>query len=194
MKVSPQSFYRQPTITVASRILGCILRHVQPQGTTAGRIVETEAYLSGDPAARSFRGKTERNAVLFGPPGHAHVYLVYGLHLCFNIVTGDEGTGEAILIRALEPCEGISLMGARRGTTDLKRLCSGPGRLTKALNITRACNGKPVYKEQLQVGTVDDEYHIKDEDIVQAERVGITHARERPLRFYVKGSGYVSGR
>ncbi len=194
--ILPQSFYRNPTLSVARSILGCFLLHRQEEGTTGGRIVETEGYLFHDPAARSFPGKTERNAVLFGPPGHAHVYMVYGLHLLFNIVTGEDCPGEAVLVRALEPCRGIPLMEARRGTRDVRQLCRGPGNLTKALDITLSCNGHSLYYGgALSVISADSlaDYCPPDPgDIVQTTRVGLNTARSRPLRFYLKGNEYVS--
>ena len=194
--ILPQSFYRNPTPSVARNILGCHLLHRQEEGITGGRIVETEGYLFRDPAARSFPGKTEKNATLFGPPGHAYVYLVYGLHLLFNIVTGEDNPGEAVLIRALEPCEGIPVMEARRGTRDVQQLCRGPGNLTKALGITRACNGYPLYSgNALTVISADGlsgYTPVAPADIVQTTRVGLHTAKSRPLRLYIKGNEYVS--
>src|SRR5260370_33103893 len=115
--------------------------HLEEEETTLGRIVETEAYLWNDPAAHAFVGKTKRNAVLFGPVGHAYVYFIYGMHYCVNVVTGREGAGEAVLIRALEPQRGIALMQQRRRTEKVTLLCNGPARLTEALGITVALNG-----------------------------------------------------
>ncbi len=195
--ILPQSFYQNPTLSVARQLLGCWLLHRQEEGITGGRIVETEGYLFRDPAARSFHGKTEKNATLFGPPGHAHVYLVYGLHLLFNIVTGEDNPGEAVLIRALEPVMGIPLMERRRGMRDVRRLCRGPGNLTKALDISPACNGYPLYTGGALAVMSADSFPENSPpgpgDIVQTARVGLNTARSRPLRFYLKGNGYVSG-
>jgi len=122
--ILPQTFYEQDTITVAKRLLGCYLVHLEGEETTLGRIVETEAYLVHDPAAHSFIGKTKRNSVLFGPVGHAYVYFIYGMHYCFNVVTGREGMGEAVLIRALEPLQGMLVMRKRRRRQKLTLLCT----------------------------------------------------------------------
>src|SRR5665213_1323557 len=140
-----REFYAQDTVVVAQKLLGRILTVKSEHGTIQGRIVETEAYLTGDPASHTFRGKTARNAVMFGPAGHAYVYFSYGSHYMLNFVSASEGLGEAVLIRALEPVAGIDLMRHNRvvdtRTPDWK-LCAGPGRLAKALGITRsAYNG-----------------------------------------------------
>ncbi len=193
--ILPQTFYEQDTITVAKRLLGCYLVHLEGEETTLGRIVETEAYLVHDPAAHSYVGKTKRNAVLFGPVGHAYVYFIYGMHYCVNVVTGREGAGEAVLIRALEPLQGIALMRQRRGTEKLTRLCNGPARLTEALAITLAFNGSPLFDGPLQIWSADglpSSPLIGNADIVQTTRIGIVKAKELPLRFYLKGNRYIS--
>ncbi len=196
--ILPPSFYERDTVTVAKDLLGCLLVHREGTGTTAGWIVEVEAYLRGDPAAHSYRGETKRNSVMFGPPGHAYVYLIYGLHTCVNIVTGSEGAGEAVLIRALEPAIGIDLMQERRGMNDPVSLASGPGKLTQALDITMDLNGTSLYNGPLQVGSPDSLPGRRPEgfpgEIVQTTRIGITKAADLPLRFYLKGSRYVSRR
>jgi DNA-3-methyladenine glycosylase len=190
-----RDFYERPTIDVAQDLLGCCLVHEQGDMTTAGKIVETEAYLSGDPAAHSFIGKTKRNEVLFGPVGHAYVYLIYGMHYCINAVTGEEGSGEAVLIRALEPVRGISVMKRRRGTESIRQLCSGPGKLTGAMGITRECNGASFMEGPLRIVSRDrvPGYDpVRDTEIVRTTRVGIVKAAERPLRFYLKGNPHIS--
>ncbi len=193
--ILPRTFYEQDTITVAKRLLGCYLVHLEGEETTLGRIVETEAYLVHDPAAHSFIGKTKRNSVLFGPAGHAYVYFIYGMHYCFNVVTGREGMGEAVLIRALEPLQGIPVMQKRRRAQKLTLLCNGPARLTEALAITLSFNGISLFDGPLQIWSsesLSSSAPIGNDDIVQTTRIGIAKARELPLRFYLKGNSYIS--
>ncbi|WP_332449833.1 DNA-3-methyladenine glycosylase [Methanoculleus sp.] len=197
MILSP-AFYERDTVTVAEDLLGCLLVHREEAGATMGWIVETEAYLRGDPAAHSFRGKTARNRTMFGPAGHAYVYRIYGLHTCVNIVTGPRGVGEAVLVRALEPACGIDLMRARRGTDDPLALASGPGKLTQALGITMDFDGTSLSDGPLQVRPPESLSGRRPEglpgEVVRTTRVGITKAADLPLRFYLKGSRYVSRR
>jgi DNA-3-methyladenine glycosylase len=195
--ILPQTFYEQGTISVAKGLLGCYLVHLEGAETTLGRIVETEAYLVHDPAAHSFTGQTRRNAVLFGPVGHAYVYFIYGMHYCFNAVTGQVGMGEAVLIRALEPLQGIPVMQKRRRTEKVTLLCNGPARLAEALGITLAFNGSSFMNGSLQMWSADSlpsSPMIGNADIVQTTRIGITKAKELPLRFYLKGNRYISRR
>ncbi|WP_292518246.1 DNA-3-methyladenine glycosylase [Methanoculleus sp.] len=196
--ILPPAFYEQDTVTVAKDLLGCLLVHREEAGVTMGWIVEVEAYLQGDPAAHSYRGETLRNRAMFGPAGHAYVYRIYGLHTCVNVVTGPEGTGEAVLVRALEPAAGIERMQERRGMSDPVSLCSGPGKLTQALGITMDLDGTSLSDGPLQVwspGSLPDRRpEGRDGEIVQTTRVGITKAADLPLRFYLKGSRYVSRR
>lgn len=195
--ILPSSFYERDTMTVAKDLLGCLLVH-REERATMGWIVEVEAYLRDDPAAHSYRGETPRNRAMFGPAGHAYVYRIYGLHTCFNVVTGPEGTGEAVLVRALEPADGIDLMQARRGTDDPLALASGPGKLTQALGITMDLDGTSLSRGPLEVwppeSLPDRRAEGADGEIVQTIRVGITKAADLPLRFYIKGSRYVSRR
>src|SRR5579859_2767345 len=141
-RILPRSFYERPTVTVARELLGKVLVH----GETSGKIVETEAYLGGDDlAAHSARGITDRTRVIFGPPGHAYVYFIYGMYECLNLVAEPPGSPGCVLIRALEPAGGIEIMQRRRPKArTLRDLASGPGRLTLALGITRAQNGADV--------------------------------------------------
>lgn len=193
--ILPRSFYEGETVTVAKNLLGCYLVHLEGNGTTSGRIIETEAYPREDPAAHSFHGRTASNSVLFGPAGYIHVFLVYGLHWCMNVVTGRGACRGAVLIRALEPSEGIPVMQKRRRCKDTRILCSGPGRLTQALAITGEYNGLPLNSGPLQIWSKDSSSGTAispEQEIIGTTRVGITKARELPYRFYLKGNPYVS--
>ena len=189
------SFYTQDTISVARHLLGCFLVHEEQEGTTVGRIVETEAYLAYDPASHSYRGKTPRNAVMFGPAGNVYVYFIYGMYYCVNVVTGAEGVGEAVLLRALEPMTGIELMQQRRHTSNLWQLCSGPGKLTQAMHLTPQIQGSSLLADPLTIASAD---HFggsgSSEEIVAVPRVGIVRGKEALLRFYLRGNRFVSRR
>ena len=182
-----RGFYARPPVDVARECLGKILVH----GKTAGRIVETEAYLGvDDRAAHAWRGITDRTRVLFGPPGHAYVYFIYGMYECLNFVAEEKGKAGCVLIRALEPLAGIEVMQKRRPRARrLEDLASGPGKLTLALDITRKLNGVDLTR-----GPLDVREH-KHEDSIEIEvtpRVGITHCADWPLRFLIAGSRFVS--
>ena len=185
--ILPRSFYNRPTVEVAQDLLGKVIAH----GATAGRIVETEAYLGGDDlASHSARGITNRTRVIFGPPGHAYVYFVYGMYECLNLVAEAEGTPGCVLIRALEPLAGIEIMRRRRPRArTLRDLTAGPGRLTLALAITRAQNGADVTRGDLVVRKLRREPHI---DIEVTPRIGITKCAELPLRYAIRGNPFVS--
>jgi len=192
-----RSIYQKKTVTIARELLGTYLVHDSPEGRTAGRIVETEAYLCrNDPACHAHKGQTKRNAVMFGPPGHAYIYFIYGMYYCFNVVTAPEGVGEAVLVRALEPVEGIALMEKRRKTTQLHNLCSGPGKLVLAMGMTPQMNGWPLFEGALTLHTKDSFACPipRKSDIVATPRIGITAAAELPLRFYLKGNRFASRR
>lgn len=184
-RVLSRAFYARDTVTVARELLGKVLQH----GGTAGRIVETEAYLGNDDlAAHSARGLTERTKVIFGPPGHAYVYLIYGMYECLNIVADREGVPGCVLIRAVEPVEGIEEMRLRRLAARKDRdLASGPGKLTVALGITRAHNGCDVTRGPITVHEGQGEF-----EIVTTARIGITKCADWPLRFVIAGNGFVS--
>lgn len=195
--ILPPAFYERDTVAVARDLLGCYLVHLEEEGRTVGRIVEDEAYIRGDRAAHSYTGRTERNRVLFGPPGHLYVFFIYGMHYCANAVTGAEGMGEAVLIRALEPIEGIGLMQKRRKTEKITALCSGPGKLTSAMHITLEHNDFPLTDSPIQVWSGDSlpgRKKIADEDIICTHRIGISKSRELPLRFYIKDNQFISRR
>jgi DNA-3-methyladenine glycosylase len=152
-----------------------------------GCIVEVEAYHHTDPAAHSFNGRTARNAVMFGPPGHVYVYRSYGIHWCVNFVCEPEGSASAVLIRALMPTAGLAAMRRRRGVADERLLCSGPGRLCQALAITGAHNGAPLDRAPLAVFA-----RAAPVEIVAGPRIGITKAADVPWRYGLKGSRFLS--
>ncbi|MDD2553783.1 MAG: DNA-3-methyladenine glycosylase [Desulfotomaculaceae bacterium] len=187
-EVLPRSFYARDTVTVARELLGNILINYSPAGIVAGRIVETEAYVQGDPACHASRGMTPRNRVMFGPPGHAYVYFIYGMYYCFNTVTAPAGVGEAVLLRALEPLAGLPIMRANRRREKIVDLCSGPAKLVQALGITRAHNGADLTAGPLVLlkGTEPKER------IITTTRIGINEVEKLPLRFYLEGNMYVS--
>jgi DNA-3-methyladenine glycosylase len=152
-----------------------------------GPIVEVEAYDHEDPAAHGYGGRTERNASMFGPPGHAYVYRSYGVHWCLNFVCEQEGTASAVLIRALEPRHGLEVMRARRGLDDPRLLCAGPGRLCQALGVTREHDGLPLDRPPFQLVPREE-----GPAIVVGPRVGITRAADRPWRYGLAGSPFLS--
>ncbi|HEY3319077.1 MAG TPA: DNA-3-methyladenine glycosylase [Planctomycetota bacterium] len=195
--ILPAEFYDKKTVAVARELLGTFLAHETPDGLIAGRIVETEAYLfENDPACHAHRGKTKRNAVMFGPPGHAYIYFIYGMYYCFNVVTAPEDVGEAVLIRALEPVAGIPLMQKRRETEAAKSLCSGPGKLAQALALTPALNGLPLTAGPLTIRSHESfgsEYRKPSRSQISVStRIGINVAADLPLRFCIKGNGFAS--
>jgi DNA-3-methyladenine glycosylase len=180
------SFYARDVVTVARELIGCVVRH----GETAGVIVECEAYHEVEPACHAFVGLTPRTRTLFGSPGHAYVYISYGVHRMLNAVCEPEGVGAAVLIRALEPLDGIELMRKRRGRERVEELCSGPGNLTQALAIELAFDGCDLRRGPVTID-VDGRRELP---VVASRRVGITRAVELEWRFSVPGSRFVSRR
>ncbi|HEX5229857.1 MAG TPA: DNA-3-methyladenine glycosylase [Bryobacteraceae bacterium] len=183
----PRDFYARPAIAVARDCLGKILVH----GAAAGRIVEVEAYLGvDDRAAHAWAGITDRTRVIFGPPGHAYVYFIYGMYECLNFTAETEGQAGSVLIRALEPVAGLALMRRRRPTAHgIEDLASGPGKLTLAMSITRKLNGSDLVKGPLQVRQMPDEPPF---EIKVTPRIGIRHCADWPLRFVIDGNRFVS--
>jgi len=181
--VIPRAFFARPVLEVAEELIGATFL-VDGVG---GKIVEVEAYHHEDPAAHGYRGRTERNATMFGPPGHAYVYRSYGIHWCVNFVCEPEGVADAVLIRALEPTHKLSLMRRRRGVEDERRLCSGPGRLCQALAITGAHDGLALDRPPFRL-----EPRTEKPEVVRGPRVGISRATDLPWRFGLAGSRYLS--
>jgi len=179
-----KKFFSQPTVDLAKALLGKYLCF----GDLKGVIVETEAYLyRGDPGCHASRGLTSRNAPMFGPAGRAYVYFIYGMYHCLNIVSGKEGEGEAVLIRALEPVRGIEKMQRRRKTQKIENLCNGPGKLTQAFGITKKHNNVSLIDGPLRVcGS------RKKIEICTSTRIGLSAGKKLELRFFIKGSRFVS--
>jgi len=221
--ILPREFYNRDPKTVARELLGKLLIRREGRRLLAGRIVEDEAYLGADdPAAHAYAGLTPRNAVLFGPPGHAYVYFIYGNHYCLNVSCMREGLGEGVLFRAMEPVFGVTGMAKARGldhllahpfakaakgwgtqrdletlfspsAAQLRLLSSGPGRMSEALGITRARdNGKDLTSRRSDLWFADDGY--RPARIAATPRIGIRKAVERPLRFVIAGNAFVSGK
>ena len=178
-----RSFFDRSVHEVAPELIGATLLI----NGVGGIIVEVEAYHHTEPAAHSFRGRTERNAVMFGPPGFAYVYRSYGIHWCVNFVCEPEGSASAVLIRALEPSHGLATMRRRRGLADVRLLCSGPGRLCEALGISNAHNGLALDRPPFRLLARD-----KEVEIVSGPRIGLTKAIELPWRYGLKGSRFLS--
>jgi DNA-3-methyladenine glycosylase len=185
--VLERSFYDRPAKQVARSLLGKVLVH----GEAAGIIVETEAYLGGnDLASHSARGLTPRTKVIFGPPGHAYVYFIYGMYECLNLVCEPEGQPGCVLVRALEPVGGIDLMQKRRPKArKVEDLASGPGKLTLAMGITRAQNGADVTKGLLVVREPAEKRKV---EVAVTPRIGITQCADLPLRYVIRGNRFVS--
>ena len=178
------------TASLACSLIGKILVRETTEGLVSGRIVETEAYPVGDPAGHAYRGMTARNRSLFLSPGHAYVYLVYGKSYMFNVASEIAGVGAGVLIRALEPMDGIPIMERNRGARDLYQLTRGPGRLALAFQIDRRLDGTDLCRNGPLWLACDDQQRG---EIGRSVRIGISRGAERLLRFYVRGSHFVSG-
>ena len=178
-----RAFFARSVHEVAAELIGATFL-VDGVG---GKIVELEAYHHEDPAAHGYRGRTARNASMFGPPGHAYVYRSYGVHWCVNFVCEAEGVADAVLIRALEPTKGLEEMRRRRGLEDERLLCAGPGRLCQALAITREQDGLPLDRPPFRL-----EPRTEPPEIVRGPRIGITRAADLPWRYGLAGSRYLS--
>lgn len=205
----PLDFYeKHDTLTLAQLLLGCELVHETPEGRAAGIIVETEGYITGDPACHAYRRATTRNAAMFGPAGTLYVYQIYNHYNCINVVTGPDGVGEAVLIRALEPTDGTDLMVMRRNeafktgferyrqntidptTADgFRNLCNGPGKLVISLGISRQADN---FSSLVTGATYISPPVLVDFDLVTTTRIGITQGVELPYRYYIKGNRFVS--
>jgi DNA-3-methyladenine glycosylase len=200
-----KNFFNQPTIELAKALLGKYLVF----GNLRGKIVETEAYLyRGDPGCHAARGPTPRNAPMFGPAGRTYVYFIYGMYYCLNVVSGKPGEGEAVLIRALEPVDGIEVMKERRKTAKIENLCNGPGKLTQAFGITKEHNNLCLFSGELRTCTETHrvveskirgsplQIHKNREkpDILVSRRIGLSAGQDLELRFYIAGSRFVSNR
>ncbi|HEY2955957.1 MAG TPA: DNA-3-methyladenine glycosylase [Candidatus Eisenbacteria bacterium] len=188
----PRRFYQRPVVAVARAVLGRLLVQDAPGGRVSGRIVEVEAYGDGgDPASHARFGRTARNASMFGPGGHAYVYFTYGMHHCLNLVTGAAGRASAVLVRALEPVEGVEIMRRRRGPLPVPRLARGPGCVAQALGLTRAHDGLDLTRGPLWIS--DRPARRAGLPIARGPRVGIRAGLERAWRFRLAGHPCVSG-
>jgi DNA-3-methyladenine glycosylase len=197
-------FFARDAVTVARELLGMVLVRRTGQEVLAARIVETEAYRGDDPASHSFGGPTGRSQVMFGPPGHAYVYLIYGIHECFNVVCEPQGAGAAVLVRVAEPISGRDVMGANRferaelTEREVHNLTSGPGKLCQAFGIHRRehdgadlCGG-PDAPGEIRVGTPAEGWPVPDGEVSRGSRIGISKATERPWRFWIRDNVWVS--
>lgn len=198
------AFYEEPTLLAARNLLGeLVVRRFADGEIAVGRIVETEAYTVGDPACHAFRGKSRANATMWGPPGRAYIHINYGLHYCLNAVTAPDGVPEAVLIRAIEPVQGaVRLLRNYTGEADVtgqdtdsdKRIGAGPGRLTRAMEITKPCfDGHDLTDKDSSLFLAHGR-SVEDDAVTTTTRIGITKGADFPWRFYVTGSRWVSRR
>lgn len=188
-KADNLAFLERDVLAAARQLLGCTITRTINGHTLKGRIVETEAYHQSDAASHSYKGRTTRTAVMFGPPGFLYVYFTYGMHYCMNVVTGPEGEGSAVLIRALEPVAGEDEMRHNRNAVSDRQLTNGPAKLCQALQVDKLLNGHNLRRPPLQL---ERGPQLSDQAIVQTTRIGISRAKEQPWRFYIAGNPYVS--
>jgi DNA-3-methyladenine glycosylase len=181
-----RGFYERPVLEVTEDLIGCVVSH----DGSSGVIVETEAYHHSEPASHAYVGLTERTRVLFGPPGRAYLYRSYGIHACLNAVCEPEGVGATVLIRALEPIEGIDALRLRRGVARLEDLCSGPGKLTQALGSGLELNGSDLTAGPVVIARRSRAW--REVQVVASRRIGITKAAELPWRFSALGNRFLS--
>jgi len=182
------AFLESDVVAAARQLLGCTIIRTINGRTLKGRIVETEAYHQSDAASHSYKGRTARTAVMFGPPGFLYVYFTYGMHYCMNVVTGPEGEGSAVLIRALEPMAGMDEMRSNRGVVTDLQLTNGPAKLCQALQVNALLNGHDLRRPPIRL-----EAGLRaDYAIIQTTRIGISQAKEQPWRFYIADNPYVS--
>lgn len=194
----PAKFFAPSADKVAEALLGHWLVRREPRGFSGGLIVEAEAYLAADPACHGYRGRTARNAAMFGPAGRAYVYFIYGNHWCFNAVCHQEGVGEAVLVRAIEPVFGLEAMQQRRSVARARDLTNGPAKLCAALGLNREQDGVDLCDESSPVFLARNPRRAAEArrlgPVVRTTRVGLTKAADWPLRFYLGGSDFVSRR
>jgi DNA-3-methyladenine glycosylase len=190
-RILPRSFYDRETEIVAREMLGAVLECRTDDGVASGIIVETEAYVGEhDPACHAAAGRTRRTEPLYGRPGLSYVYFIYGVHWCFNAVTRGEGLPSAVLVRAIQPVEGIEIMRVRRGPKVRGvNLTNGPGKLCAALRIDGTMNAQSLQRGQL---VIREGSHVSDDQIVEGPRIGITKAADWPLRFFIRDNEWVS--
>ena len=186
----PRRFFARDPVVLARDLLGRVLFYRTPEGLLAGRIVETEAYTGeSDAASHAFRGRTARNAVMFGPAGHAYVYFTYGMHYCLNVTADVPGTAGAVLLRAVEPLAGLEIMRARGDRGPEPRLLSGPGKIGRAFGLTLEDNGRDFIRGPLGLAAGSP---VPDRKVARSRRIGISRAVELPYRFTVVGSRSLS--
>jgi DNA-3-methyladenine glycosylase len=196
LKPLPRSFYLRPTLQVAQDLLGKQIVRIIDNNVLIGRIVEVEAYCKGDPASHAFRGRTKRNDVMFWEGGHLYVYFTYGMHFCANVVTGGKETGEAVLIRAVEPITGIEIITKKRfpnlkshNLKSLFNLTNGPAKFCQAFGIARKENGADLLENEI---FIINNKSAPISSIARSSRIGIRNGLDKKWRFYIKGNSWVS--